>query len=863
MIFEKFIENYENSSQQIYSEDLKYFVENHQGFNTNITQYLNSFCVTYSIKLDNSIDNVEIVAKTFWQSALILYKHFHNDTGWSESSIEKYEDVVRKILEMLIYIIHVNVEEINDLFLDDSVNLYDHYYFYLVDLNREMTNNNFKIIKGKYHNNKSERNFILLFDPNKDKINSKKVEEKYVYHPVGNHQLARTAGEHDFLTTYFKTFKEDANVVWRIFSLTSSAGYSFDVTNGTFKGNNVQLEIYEIIDYIEKKRYVENVEAIETIKELDLLKSNEILSPMVNEKNAKLVNSTFYTAAQKNSIESYYKKFLIQKAISNSYILQNLHINTDYSKVSLPVLKNFLKFLIKNEDTNSIFYTLIVFSIILGFSVEKIIYALLGLDSTITYKKVIHKSSKLLIKINKENFAEFEKLKENDISYKTKIEGEIYLINSLERLWLAAKNKIESYILEKISYEDLLHMNEQQNNKIDTRDLKQYVNICNEFKNFDDINKNCQKVFSNALMKQLSNLKFVEFYINEYINEQSVNFGLYKKKFTKSINLNFKDIHTLFLFYYKTYNDSTEIPLLFTQSMSKNDATRQTYCNTTQRLIVYEKWIYKLAVYLDLDTYFDNEPSRHRFTEINHENKIGSNNYIKPYQFKNFLLSLSRIDSENEITKLNIAMIYLRYSFSILLVSRDIIETSSDLTQVSKRFKIITIQEKGKSIYQGKRIIPLTERALKYINTFYELKKKYNISSYSPVIMIKNNQGIYQESPITKKTITNYFEKDIEYEKDEIKNAENLLIYNELLKFIKYTKLNFGRHIITSEMVKKGIQSNYIDAVMNHFQLGKEDQGKFSTFNTSKYVDDVKNIIQDIEDIYFPNSLFIEDFLWT
>jgi len=847
--------------KEVHSDELGFFVLNHKYFNSNVTEYLNKFYSAHGILIDN-IKSKELIISSYWKFALILYKHHKNETGWSKSSINEYINIVRRILELMLYVAKTNLKELNSIYFDyDDIAEHDNYYFFLIKLSNGVANKIFKIIDGKYHNVKSHRNFVCLNCPN-DLANNK-IENKYVFHPIGKHTLKGPSKEVGHLEYYFKTKKDKANVVYRIFSLDESQGRISGKSKGGLVGKHLPLKTFEIVNYIKPDLEISKI-AEETIKEVHLNTSKETLSPLLDSECARSVDKDFYNVIKTNSIEACYKRFLINNAISNSYIYKNINLETTYNKPSLPICKEFVKYLI-NSWSNSYFVDLIILSLILGIPIEKLIYSILDLDDTFTYKKIIKSNSKLNIKINKSYFAEFTDVIDNKLSYKVEQEGEVYLTDTLEKKWLNIKSNLEKYVTSRICYEDLkIFIKESPDQEIglSEKTIHRYVEKCKELQDFDEIKKYVSTNFSKRDIDELNKLKTLEYYINDLIKNNIKIYTKHVKSFHKNIKVNLKNLHTLFYYYYKVYNSVSDIQLLFTQNISKNDEARLTYCNSLKRLLVYEKWIYNFTIYLGLDEYLKSEASEHQLRELNHYTRIGSRNYIKDYKFREFMINLDKLNIDDEIIKLNIRMIYLRYAFSILLVSRDFIKTSSDLSQISKRFKIITIQEKGKNLYQGKRILPLTNKAIAYIDMFQKIKKQYSISSESPILLSVKN-GLLIEKPITKSNVNQYLDSLLDIEKDPFKNHENTTIINDIKKFTSYTSINFGRHVVTTQMVQKGVCSEYIDAIMNHHQLGKEDQGKYSNFDTLKYVNEARIVLEDIESKYFSVCLGIEDDIWN
>jgi hypothetical protein len=94
--------------------------------------------------------------------------------------------------------------------------------------------------------------------------------------------------------------------------------------------------------------------------------------------------------------------------------------------------------------------------------------------------------------------------------------------------------------------------------------------------------------------------------------------------------------------------------------------------------------------------------------------------------------------------------------FDFLFLSNSIIATrdyttSCNLAEYSKKFKILTIQEKAKNVYHSKRLIPLTDRAIRIIDNFYLLKEEFKITSFVPcLVTVEGKEEILNEKNILK-----------------------------------------------------------------------------------------------------------------
>jgi hypothetical protein len=317
--------------------------------------------------------------------------------------------------------------------------------------------------------------------------------------------------------------------------------------------------------------------------------------------------------------------------------------------------------------------------------------------------------------------------------------------------------------------------------------------------------------------------------------------AIYNKK--RHIVLHLATISLLSQHYYNIYGKGCDIPILYTQVVSNNDASRVCYSSIKSRLYNVEEWMKFLCqVIMDKNS---------KFSEIeeisNHNCWIGSAFYIKPIAFKKFIFSLEKLKTSNKIEIFNLNMIFIRFGLSILLGTRDF-NNSANLSDYSTVSNILILQEKGKNIYQGKRIIPLCNHALSLIKMFHKLKIHFNIVSNFPVLL----DDELNEITIENKILITFF--------DSLDNSTNHEILEYIKKFILYTKLNFGRHIITSYLSHSSIKPNYIDAFLNHYKMGKEDQGIFSNFDNPKYLDSIKKHLEEIANIYFPEKIMIGNY---
>jgi len=305
-----------------------------------------------------------------------------------------------------------------------------------------------------------------------------------------------------------------------------------------------------------------------------------------------------------------------------------------------------------------------------------------------------------------------------------------------------------------------------------------------------------------------------------------------QNQFNKKIVLP-SNLAILFEIYSKNFFNYS-IDLLFRKNVTKNEEAQLCYCAVTERLFNYEIMVNNIANLLGLI-------SRNGLNEYSLPKEfkyIGSNFYIKSYFFNKFLRNLNFISSflENDIDRLNIRMIYIRYSLGLLLGTRDFFN-SCNLSNYSKTLNVLMLKEKAKNLFSSVRIIPLISESIKFIDEFYELKKKFNIKSNSPVLL-KNNKEIEINIANMKDFIINL-------------NIEDKKIKEELLIFISIVKLNFGRHILTTFFNSQNVKKEFIDAFLNHFQNGTEDQGIYTNLDNKEYIRSIQDVLKLLYNKFF------------
>ena len=760
------------------------------------------------INANRNDDIFKYVVTEYWQNLLNIFKHIKNNSHWSYETMNDYLICATRIEELLIFLCHVNDNYLNEIFFKEIDYSIDCYYFYLQNIGKEVSEANFDIVKL-------------------NKINRVSLKEDNFY--LSSLNIQPFKGEQFTKLEYF--FKLKDHYVEEIYSLSAS--------NNIIEGRNPQGQFgeriaFEVIDdiNIEKIIYEKNEKNLKDIsdetKKESYLKRRKIQSPLLDKNVANLINEEFYDLIQNNDISSKYKRFKISKAISNSITRENLKLESNYKFPELESIKDFFI----NKNSNSIYKKVLLLSFLMGFELKKLLLILLKLDRQVIFSV---KKSILKIKINKKIFA--AEILDNYVAQDIKKqECELHLSENLIKLWQEIEREIELIFRNKYTDKQyVLNLAEKYEINFDKEELKPL--FVSEESSFIKIIEDLKQKIPKEVLKKLESINIANNLIDDFEKETKEYLKKELKKNNKTLNLSLSAISKLSLHYYKIFNKRSDLHLLYSRSISTNDEARLCYCAIRDRLYNFEEWISSLYELI----FSKNEEI---ISEIETNKWVGSPFYIKNGYYKQFIFELTKIKSNDDIINFNLNMIFIRYSLSLLIATRDY-TTSCNLAEYSKKFKILTIQEKAKNVYHSKRLIPLTDRAIRIIDNFYLLKEEFKITSFVPCLVTVEGK----EEILNEKNILKFFDSlDQELYKDTI---------YFLKSGIKNIKLNFGRHVTTSFLSSTDLNAEYLDAFLNHFKMGTEDQGIYSNFNNQDYQKQIIKKIEIIEENYLPKFVRI------
>ena len=683
-----------------------------------------------------------------------------------------------RILEFIIFIGYSTNKEMKEIFLQNFSSKLE-YFFYLQKLDYKIKNNYFAICK----NEKTKQNRIIVGFNKKHCKEANQDEElrREIFKNSFKSTIKTQSFENDNLNEFENYFHLQNQTIINFYDFKEAQIKSKEDGSKTRTVNKIKFTIIkkEITDDISFNSIKLQDSEMEVKKEIKLKSRNKLISPILDKRVAKLTNSNLLEQGKEVNIESKYKRYLIAKAIGGSITKNNLSISK-YQILEIEQLKDFFAFLYKEDKFKT---DLILLQILFNTNIKKFIKGFL--NKNIKFKSPNQISIRYIDVFSHVENKEFFK----DISSKKSFY--IYL------------NEVISVILDNFQIEIINKLKEKQG--------------------LEDFN----------LEDELDN---IEKELNEFLKQV-------KNKFNKTIILNLRTLPVLSLFYFKKTKQNSSISLLFTKDIDKNDEAKLCYCATSKRLVEFENWLVELTNILSISKYRFNEDVNNKIiNQFKEEPKIGSYKVLRQGEFKTFLMNLEKLYFEDCLTnteKINIQMLYLRYTLGLLLATRDF-EGSCDLSNYSEKFRVLLLQEKAKNFNMSKRIIPLTKRAIKYIKNFKQLiidiekieKSKLN----SPFFIINNKTKVIVNSSI--KLFVESLEKyDIDYLRD-------------IEQFIKNCKLNFGRHIITSYFSNLELKEEYLDAFLNHSKMGNEDQGIYSYFNNTEYIDTIINNLELLEQDY-------------
>jgi hypothetical protein len=763
-------------------------------------------------------------------SILTLCKHEQGHTGWSKDSVEEFKLAVIRILEFVLFLALRTEQTIIDSFLTDqkSAILYEHFQ----TLSESIDEQHFTIA----NKNGKPPNYIIV-------PSIEDSDLKYSY------RSSRTVQAYSTETNLFsKYFKLEDIYVERIFKL--------DMSENIIDGRNPQGVWGSRVPF----KTITDIEKVINLKEIPKEFKDEpmvyhtfknIPSPLLSEDIAKQVDASRWQQVQAVESRSPFKKAQISKAVGNSMVRNNLCLKADYNRPEIEHLRGVVEALFRSP---SIMSDILLWSILLGVSVDKVCSLFLETDEQFNYSQ---RNQRIQIK----HSGIFSHQIRSPEAYDTRDKPVYINLNDWLNQWYLNISDNLFNLIKDYDFIELIDFSEMQTELLDqdanTRLVSALAKWKPQFQNATKLKEALRKFKSEldedeaSLVADFSPAKLLlKTLINEAKSELSKAIAAQPVK----VQLTLAALGHLNSHYYQTLKGEPTGALLMVTHKNSSEETQLSYCSVNQHLWHYEKWLIELSGILGITSSI-----KQRFnirseglSVQNTDGRAGSRLYIKPGSYKNFLLAIGNIELSDELEKINMVMIVIRYMLCISLATRKA-TFSAAINDYSEHLKVLFLQEKAKNIFSSKRMIPLTPRALELIAWFERIKKHYKLHSNWPVLLEKDAEtGLIVERDMSRKNISRFLTRFVSGQ------PEAELVSN----FINHTNLNFGRHVFTSYTAEDSrFKQKHINAFLGHYTVGTEDQGIYSDFGNKEYIKAARMMVEEIEKIYFPYSVGVESYV--
>lgn len=771
--------------------------------------------INVAAKLDNHYNSndeyIQDIMYVPWIFCKIHYEQTKRNYSWS--GYDKFQRLARRLYEFLIHVWLTKKECLHEQYLKYDHNKYNDYIDYYIKNITDLGSYGFDIKSNEKSNGK-----------NTVKFTDSLCNEIIAYSglpsiPSYKHEVS--------MEKYFN-----------IDTYTSRIYFNDDSEN-VIMGRNPQGSWGRRIEY--NKEYIDldalyiknnppQTDSIEAQLESES-QGRYIISPLIDSNSVKLLG---FKPKFENSA---YKRLKISNAISNNISKLNQRLLTDYNIPDINIFACFLEEVIIRES--NLFSNIILGSFLLGLPYEVLIKSLMGFD---VGTKINTSKSIMSFELDKNIFAkssafEFVYPSLTTQIIKTTIPQNLNgLIREIEQQLIDYINN--SLIIDKVINTILDDFKQKRTVKfvLDGREAcifeKKFVTYIyqeTKVKSEQEIRKYLNETDSMELFFKLLK-KDVKKHLDSSI-------GKYRKIIKFSLE-RLVEIHYRYRLVLKNENDTG---MLFFKKLLKSEEIKMCYCSVPAEYHLQKSWFLELQDALEITELLNKRFNISQQISIHQENDkhVGSPYFVLPEKSKNFFIQLENQykRAKSELQADTLLMIYIRYALSLLLGTRDF-HKSCDLSNYSSRFQLLTIQEKNKDEQSSKRMIPLCKNAIQLIEKFYEIKKKYGLKEFEPVLMTESAHGIIITEEMTSKSILAWFKKN-----NTIKVDEN---------FVKKIPLRFGRHVITSYAMQCGIRGEYLDALLNHFKMGTEDQGRYSNYSNPEYINSIKIFLNDLAEKYLP-----------
>jgi hypothetical protein len=812
---------------------------NKDSLNNEKNEYIKNiaqFIATYNIEIK---DNYKKQIYYNYIKFLVIFDEYYNKKNYSKNYLSNFRIFVNRLMEIILFVQNQELPELHKIIFNSDSFEFFHNLIAIFQID-----SNFKKAEKILDDEKILEKSILI---KSDGIFIEANGNTYQYK-----SLIKVQGFGDISSVYLYLRLNICKVLHKVYNL-------IDI-KPTNSGGNVHHYEYVPLDPYDKvfntNKVIKNIDNItlkdtpeefyesnsRSLKILNLKKKIKVYSEKVNKYNS-LVEKKFRLSTNYKDKISVLKVIKIEKAIGHYEAKNNLNLPSKYNIPVIPLLQDFLQ----NSYDKSLYSKLMISVLITGINLENIFTMLLSINQDFQY---LTNNNIIRIKLTtKYAHAIDSNLNLTDETNKyVEIELPIFLTTILKEISKELIYKIKNKIIPESLYTKFKELSLATVTTVPI--VKQNSFIPRDFKNIQEKIMNFTNVNAiNEFIQENMDKDFYTKFIEGELKQFSKFFKKKKNKFTKTISVTPTSLSNIFFHYFKQAYDTSEINLLYAKTKTQNVHTKLTYVATRTNLINYSIWIEELVDKLELMKIL--KITIDIAAKNNSDQFSGSPKFIHADKYKTFLGLLSKLELDNQYDNVNIRMIYLRYLFSISFATREYY-FSANLKSYSRREKVLFIHEKAKNIHSSKRIIPLTNTAVEYIEYFYKLRERYNIISYAPILFEDN----LNETNLSSETIKSWLIK----KENEIMNFYNKDVYQFLLDFVSKVDLNVGRHIFASLSNSLNIvSSDEIDAFLNHFEKGTQDQAIYSVFDNQKYFKNIRKNMEIIEKRYIPYSKFLSE----
>lgn len=782
-----------------YDKDLLEFVTN-----------ISAFYDKYQVEVKDS--RLERIIYEYWKIIHIYNKSKTLNNNWAQSTYRNFILSSSRLVEFLIYILHIRHEQLLTEMCDvgKDIIIYQHLL------------KNKKVYEKKYiYIAKKHRVIQIFINYYSSKEDEKLYEDTCYYRSSTKIQASKNEKNH-----YIYYFKLEDEYILKIYNLETSQNLTDERNPSILFGSRHKFDNLDKEDfYIDNKpKDLENCST--TYKSCH--------NPRLNKEVANLLEDNVKKEYEKQNSPSKYQTYLIQKQISNALSKNSLSLSSLYYVPEQEMMNSFLRYLSeKNQD--QLFLNIIVLGIILQQKIESILSILLNQHKSFEYSI---RNKYIEYKIPDDIFANPD-INIEGIAYKSESKKEkvkVHLPEFICRIIEQSKKILYEKFREHIDARILL----EEDNSLKSV-LSKIVDIAYEFNDFRKFEVKLVETIEEK--EEIAKLAIVDSFIEKYVKYTQITFSQYVKSYKKKIVCSIVTLPKLSYHYFVNSSRKSAVIIKYLTNKSRNDEVELCYTASKERLYELEEWNKQLIQKLSIDAIYKVD-DRDSLEVYNTEKTqwVGSKYFIKEIQFKKFtniLIDCIEQTSERHI-KDSLIMMYLRFSFSILFATRDN-NFSALFTNFSLKQKLIIKQEKNKNIYTGVRLIPITEKGSLYISLLKNILERYSTDKFHPLLVDREN-SVLSITKMSMKNIQEYLEKYFL----SVKGIE------EAINFVKYTKLNMGRHIFSSYCnTNNALEEKYINAFLNHYHAGNEDQGIYSCFDNQEYQKSVRSVIEEIEKKYF------------